>query len=131
MATCTIYSAMFSYYHSCDRITTIVSSIIFYILYTDLKPCPSGWSTSLTSRSCIKPYKVLKMWTAARIECQAHGGDLFINYEKEKEDLICGIVLLHDKCKRLYFLLYSEKLHLQFFFITILNNEEYQFWIWS
>ncbi|KAK3727269.1 hypothetical protein RRG08_049894 [Elysia crispata] len=30
------------------------------------------------------------MWTAARIECQAHGGDLFINYEKEKEDLICA-----------------------------------------
>ncbi|KAK3765306.1 hypothetical protein RRG08_027312 [Elysia crispata] len=55
---------------------------------TDLALCPSGWLTSLTSRSCILPYKKFKSWDEARVWCKADAGDLLIKVDKEKLNLL-------------------------------------------
>ncbi|KAK3775710.1 hypothetical protein RRG08_067411 [Elysia crispata] len=54
----------------------------------DAQLCPPVWRTSKTSRSCVKVFLSKKSWGDARKACQAHGADLLINYNQEKEKLI-------------------------------------------
>ena len=70
------------------------ASTISNISSTDLALCPSGWLTSLTSRSCILPYKKFKSWDEARVWCKADAGDLLIKVDKEKLNLLYGNFLL-------------------------------------
>ncbi|KAK3790631.1 hypothetical protein RRG08_043914 [Elysia crispata] len=54
----------------------------------DAQLCPPMWRASKTSRSCVKLFLSKKSWRDARKACQAHGADLLINYNQEKEQLI-------------------------------------------
>ncbi|KAK3759677.1 hypothetical protein RRG08_025123 [Elysia crispata] len=54
----------------------------------DAQLCPPMWRASKTSRSCVKLFLSKKSWRDARKACQAHGADLLINYNQEKEKLI-------------------------------------------
>ena len=85
MAPCSVY------YQSCDRIISIISVIL---CTEDAELCPHGWSASLTSRSCIRPFRKRTRWVNARTECQALGGDLLTNYDKEKGVVVNGIYSL-------------------------------------
>ena len=69
--------------------------IPYPIFLTAIEICPSGWLISPTSRSCIKVHHTTKRWNDARSQCKADGGDMLTYYDKEKEKLIFGIVLLN------------------------------------
>ena len=65
------------------------------IFLTAIEICPSGWLISPASRSCIKVHHTRKRWNDARSQCKADGGDMLTYYDKEKEKLIFGIILLN------------------------------------
>ena len=75
---------MCSYYQECDQISSIISHI---------HVCLNGWTTSVTSRSCIKLSESKETWFKAMRECQRFGAHLVIEYNEEKENLINRIVL--------------------------------------
>ncbi|KAK3774706.1 hypothetical protein RRG08_065038 [Elysia crispata] len=50
--------------------------------------CSSGWLQSPTSYSCIKFYSEEMSWFDARSTCQAVNGDLMINLDDMKQNLI-------------------------------------------
>ncbi|KAK3764588.1 hypothetical protein RRG08_000380 [Elysia crispata] len=52
--------------------------------------CSSGWLQSPTSYSCIKFYHEKKSWGDARNTCQAVNGNLIINLDDKKENLIAA-----------------------------------------
>ncbi|KAK3774705.1 hypothetical protein RRG08_065037 [Elysia crispata] len=52
--------------------------------------CSSGWLQSPTSYSCIKFYREEKSWFDARSICQAVNGDLMINIDDMKQNLIAA-----------------------------------------
>ncbi|KAK3736655.1 hypothetical protein RRG08_000254 [Elysia crispata] len=65
-------------------VSFLLDFYVCIITKEDAELCPHGWSASLTSRSCIRPFRKRTRWVNARTECQALGGDLLTNYDKEK-----------------------------------------------
>ncbi|KAK3753954.1 hypothetical protein RRG08_006334 [Elysia crispata] len=81
----------FSLENACDKITgSCISGCDegYQGQRCDVQLCPPMWRASKTSRSCVKLFLSKKSWGDARKACQAHGADLLINYNQEKEKLI-------------------------------------------
>ncbi|KAK3762291.1 hypothetical protein RRG08_000382 [Elysia crispata] len=60
------------------------------VLLKGLNFCSSGWLQSPTSYSCFKFYHEKKSWGDARSTCQAFNGDLIINLDDKKQNLIAA-----------------------------------------